>query len=116
MKPHVLQEGNAEDKRKKRVLVVDDSTVVRKFLGRILARLGFEVHLASNGQEGLQILKQDLFDFDSVTCSWPCLLEWIWFDSSLPGKPRRALVHVNTSLVSQRTLQEPTREKASPLE
>ncbi len=37
-------------------LVVDDSRAMRKILGRILERLGFEVVEAGNGQEALDVL------------------------------------------------------------
>ncbi len=37
-------------------LVVDDSRAMRKILGRILERLGFEVVEAGNGQEALEVL------------------------------------------------------------
>ncbi|MDP9417306.1 MAG: response regulator [Actinomycetota bacterium] len=38
-------------------LVVDDSRAMRKILGRILERLGFDVVEAGNGQEALDVLK-----------------------------------------------------------
>ncbi len=37
-------------------LVVDDSRAMRKILGRILERLGFDVVEAGNGQEALDVL------------------------------------------------------------
>jgi two-component system chemotaxis response regulator CheY len=38
-------------------LVVDDSTSIRKLVGRTLVQAGFEVLEAANGQEGLDRLK-----------------------------------------------------------
>ena len=40
-----------------RALVIDDSTTIRKILGRILSKLGFEITEASNGCEGLERLR-----------------------------------------------------------
>lgn len=52
----------------KRVLVIDDSLVIRKSLSRSLSRLGYEVTVAENGQEGLEKMKDNMFDF--VLCDF----------------------------------------------
>ena len=41
-----------------RALVIDDSTTMRKILGRILSKLGFEITEAGNGCEGLERLRE----------------------------------------------------------
>jgi two-component system chemotaxis response regulator CheB len=41
---------------KKKVLVVDDSALMRKLLGSVLAEAGYEVHSARNGAEGVERL------------------------------------------------------------
>jgi CheY-like chemotaxis protein len=41
----------------RRFLLVDDSISVRKFVGQMLERSGFEVVTASNGAEALQLLE-----------------------------------------------------------
>jgi len=41
----------------RRVLVVDDEAVIRRSVKRVLARAGFEVHLAEDGERGLQLLE-----------------------------------------------------------
>ena len=43
--------------RKKKALIIDDSLIVRKSIGRALERLGYEVKLAVDGEEGLTYLK-----------------------------------------------------------
>jgi two-component system, chemotaxis family, chemotaxis protein CheY len=48
--------------RNKRVLVIEDSKVVRKMLTKIITTLGFEVSQVENGMEGLEKLKSSLFD------------------------------------------------------
>jgi CheY-like chemotaxis protein/signal transduction histidine kinase len=54
--------------RKRRGLVIEDSCVVRKSLVRALDRLGFEVSHAVNGMEGLDLLKETMFDL--VLCDF----------------------------------------------
>jgi hypothetical protein len=49
-------------------LVVDDSIVIRKNLGRSLSLLGFDVEVAENGLEGLEKLKKGPFDL--VLCDF----------------------------------------------
>ena len=49
----------------KAVLVVDDSALIRKQLGTILDRAGYDVGFAKNGQEAVEFL--DEFDFDAIT-------------------------------------------------
>lgn len=44
-----------------RVLVVDDSKVVRVMLTKMLVEMGFEVSEASNGKAGLEVLEQGAF-------------------------------------------------------
>lgn len=46
----------------KRALVIDDSVVIRKSIGRALANLGFQVTYASDGMQGLQALQSSKFD------------------------------------------------------
>ena len=41
-----------------RILLVDDSISVRKFVGQMLERAGFQVITASDGAEALQILRE----------------------------------------------------------
>jgi CheY-like chemotaxis protein len=48
--------------RPRRTLVIDDSIVIRKSVGKALTRLGYEVDHATNGLEGLQKLQQNVYD------------------------------------------------------
>jgi len=45
-----------------RVLLVDDSLSVRKFVGLMLERAGFEVHMAADGGEALNLLADTTVD------------------------------------------------------
>ena len=49
-------------KRKPRVLVVDDSISIRKYVQRFLDRTGFEVEVAPDGMEALNIMSRMKFD------------------------------------------------------
>ena len=50
----------------KKILVVDDEEVIRKFLGIQLAKLGYEVKEAADGEQALEKLGKD--DFDLLIC------------------------------------------------
>jgi chemosensory pili system protein ChpA (sensor histidine kinase/response regulator) len=45
-----------------RLLLVDDSVSVRKVVGKMLARAGYEVVTANDGQDAIDILRQQAFD------------------------------------------------------
>ncbi len=45
-----------------RILVIDDDDIVRDVINTYLSNAGFEVHLACNGKEGLDIAKIENFD------------------------------------------------------
>ena len=57
-----------DGKRARRALVIDDSIVIRKSVGRALSRLGYEVEHAVNGLEGLRRLQQHVYDI--VLCDY----------------------------------------------
>ena len=50
----------------KRILVVDDEDVIRKFLRIHLAKLGYEVREAADGEQAMEQLRKD--DFDLLIC------------------------------------------------
>ena len=49
-------------KRKPRVLVVDDSISIRKYVQRFLDRTGYEVEVAPDGMEALDVMSRLKFD------------------------------------------------------
>ncbi len=51
---------------KRKVLIVDDEEVIRKFLRIHLAKLGYEVMEAGDGEQALEQLGKD--DFDLLIC------------------------------------------------
>ena len=52
---------------RKKVLVVDDSALVRKKLGGLIEELGYEVHFAKNGEDALSKLFESGVSYDLVT-------------------------------------------------
>lgn len=49
-------------RRTARILIVDDETHVRSMIGATLERQGYEVQLASSGNDALEMLERDSFD------------------------------------------------------
>jgi chemosensory pili system protein ChpA (sensor histidine kinase/response regulator) len=49
-------------KRKPRILVVDDSISIRKYVQRFLDRVGYDVEVAPDGMEALNIMAKSKFD------------------------------------------------------
>ncbi len=52
----------------RRVLVIDDSRVMRRIIGNMLKELGWEVSQAGNGLEGLDVIAGGSFEL--------CLVDW----------------------------------------
>ncbi len=59
--------------RAKKILVVDDESGIRFLLSEILLSNGFEVSLASDGQESLDKLEQGHFDLVVTDINMPRL-------------------------------------------
>ena len=54
--------ADARRRRSARILVVDDEAHVRSMMGSTLERHGYDVQLASSGNEALELLDQNAFD------------------------------------------------------
>jgi CheY-like chemotaxis protein len=54
-----------------RVIVVDDEEDTRQFLQMVLEDAGAEVRLATGGEEGLRLAKQEPFDIMTLDLSMP---------------------------------------------
>jgi two-component system cell cycle response regulator DivK len=59
-----------------KVLLVEDIAMNREMLSRRLIRRGFEVIVASNGQEGVEIARQDMPHIILMDMSLPVLDGW----------------------------------------
>ncbi len=47
---------------KRKILIVDDEEVIRKFLKIHLSKLGYEVREAMDGEQAIEEIKKDVFD------------------------------------------------------
>jgi signal transduction histidine kinase len=61
--PHDPQEG-----RGKKILLIDDEDSLLQVMREELSRHGYEINVASDGEEGLSQIKQNHFDF--AFCDW----------------------------------------------
>jgi len=57
----------------KRVLIADDSALVRKQLGEIIAELGFEIDTARNGAEAVTMATQTQYDVITMDINMPVM-------------------------------------------
>lgn len=57
----------------KKVLIVDDSALVRKQLSEIIATLGFEIDTAKNGQEAVHKATSDQYDVITMDINMPVM-------------------------------------------
>jgi len=57
----------------KKVLIVDDSALVRKQLSEIIATLGFEIETAKNGQEALNKATEIQYDVITMDINMPVM-------------------------------------------
>lgn len=67
--PEVLNQMNTEDKNlkiKTSVLLVDDSITIRKYIGDILKKMNFDVHIKNNGEEALEYINSNMKNFDLI--------------------------------------------------
>ncbi len=58
---------------KKRILVVDDSAVIRRYLTKLLEEAGYSVEIAKNGQEAIDKLKESYFSLVTLDFEMPVL-------------------------------------------
>lgn len=54
-----------------KVLSVDDEEVIRSLLKRMLTKAGYEVVLAESGEEGLKVMKREIFDLAVIDLKMP---------------------------------------------
>jgi len=77
-----------------RALVIDDSRTTRAILGKMLRDLGFEVHEAGNGCEGLEQLRQ-LGPVDVALVDWNLpVMNGIEFVRSVRAEPAYAAMRL----------------------
>ena len=57
----------------KKVLIADDSALVRKQLSEIIAELDFEIHTAKNGAEAVRMATETQFDVITMDINMPIM-------------------------------------------
>jgi CheY-like chemotaxis protein len=65
-----------KESRQARILVIDDEDSVRDVLSRILKTKGHRVVVASNGEEGIERFRSELFDLVFTDLGMPKLSGW----------------------------------------
>jgi two-component system cell cycle sensor histidine kinase/response regulator CckA len=78
------------------VLVIDDEEAVRSVIGRLLAREGYRVLLASNGCEGIKMFEDNAKEIRLVVLDWhlPGIPGERTFDELLAREPKLRVVLV----------------------
>jgi DNA-binding response OmpR family regulator len=89
-----VSQDNADDAAL--VLVIDDEEAVRGVIGRLLARQGYRVLLASSGQEGIKLFEENAKDIRLVVLDWhlPGVPGERTFDELLAREPKLRVVLV----------------------
>jgi GAF domain-containing protein/ActR/RegA family two-component response regulator/anti-sigma regulatory factor (Ser/Thr protein kinase) len=72
----VLKRKPVEEVRSARILVIDDEESVRKILSQMLKAKGYEVVVASDGEEGIEKFKKEKFDLVLTDLGMPRISGW----------------------------------------
>jgi|WetSurMetagenome_2_1015567.scaffolds.fasta_scaffold634900_2 PleD family two-component response regulator len=57
-----LKQKTSKNRKKSRILIVDDDHITRNLMRDLLSVIGFQVTLASNGLEGLNCIRKEKYD------------------------------------------------------
>ncbi|SMC08964.1 chemotaxis-specific protein-glutamate methyltransferase CheB [Nitratiruptor tergarcus] len=79
-------------KKGQKALVIDDSALVRRFLKKELERLGFEVEVAKDGEEGEKKALANRYDFITLDIEMPRKSGLEVLESIMQENPTRVLV------------------------
>src|SRR4029450_4516243 len=94
--------------RKGTILVVDDEEIMREILEALLTREGYQVRLASSGEEGLELARTQTFDAAIVDVMMPgldgiaTLQELRKLDDDLPVLMITAFASVETAIAAMK--------------
>jgi two-component system response regulator PilR (NtrC family) len=90
------------------ILVVDDEEIMREILEAVLTREGYQVHVASSGEEGLELARAQTFDAAIVDVMMPgldgiaTLQELRKLDDDLPVLMITAFASVETAITAMK--------------
>ncbi|MBN2381626.1 hybrid sensor histidine kinase/response regulator [bacterium] len=77
----------------RRILVIDDSISTRNYIKNILTSAGYEVAIATDGQEGLELVKKMVFDLIVTDIQMP-RMNGLEFTESIKADPQLADIPV----------------------
>ena len=77
---------------KKSILIVDDSSVIRRFLVKLLSGAGYETDIAKNGKEALEKLRQKHYSLVTLDVEMPILGGIETLEILMKEKPTRVLM------------------------
>lgn len=69
--PRVLRKRAVRRGKRKRILIVEDNPLSQRVTGKLLETLGFEVKVAGDGQDALELLREEPFDAVLMDCEMP---------------------------------------------
>jgi DNA-binding response OmpR family regulator len=96
----MLNETVASAKLKPTVLVIDDSSSFRQYVGDVLLSQNYEVHSAENGREGLALIKSEQPDVVLLDIEMPVMDGMEVLETLKPYRRNFAII-VLTSLASE---------------
>jgi DNA-binding NtrC family response regulator len=100
--------GSVTTRRSASVLVIDDEEIMREILDALLSREGYQVRLASSGEEGLELARSMPFDAAIVDVMMPgldgiaTLQELRKLDDDLPVLMITAFASVETAIAAMK--------------
>src|SRR5688572_27910471 len=101
--------GHGAMARNGSVLVVDDEEIMREILETLLTREGYEVRLASSGEEGVELARLHAFDAAVIDVMMPgmngleTLAELKKVDDDLPAVMITAFASVETAIAAMKS-------------
>jgi PleD family two-component response regulator len=72
-----LKNKASKNRKKSRILIVDDDHITRNLMCDLLSVMGFQVTLANNGLEGLYLIRKDKYDLVITDLEMPGIVEVI---------------------------------------
>ena len=97
-----LPPGRADREINMRVLVIEDDRASQELARRVIAALGHDVLVASDGPEGLEVLARERPDALVVDMRLPTMNGWIVAAEARRAFPRLRIVGVSAGLADER--------------
>lgn len=82
------------EKKRQRILLVDDDPAIRHILVRLLAEEGYTVMTAANGAEALELTEATKFDLVLLDLNMPIKNGWETFEQMTTHNPLMAIIFI----------------------